>query len=73
MGIEVYVGNLPFSTTDQELHPHLSTYGAVVLAQINLGRYTGRLRGFGFVVMRTQEEAQQAINACLAQTWVGEF
>jgi len=47
-GIEVYVGNLMFSTTNQKLHPHLSTYGTLALAQQNLGRFTGRAYGVEF-------------------------
>lgn len=49
MGIEMYFGNLMFSTTNQKLHPHLSTCGTLALTQENLGRwFTGRACGVGF-------------------------
>ena len=44
----MYVGNLMFSTTNQKLHPHLSTYGTLALAQENLGRFTRRAYGVEF-------------------------
>ncbi len=63
MGVKLYVGNLPFSTNDQELHDHFSSHGTVVSAKVISDRYTGRSRGFGFVEMSAQEEAQEAITA----------
>lgn len=63
MGVKLYVGNLPFSTTDQELQDHFSPHGNVVSAKVITDRYTGRSRGFGFVEMSNQEEAQAAITA----------
>jgi cold-inducible RNA-binding protein len=63
MGVKLYVGNLPFSTTNQDLHHHFSSYGTVASAQVILDRYTGRSRGFGFVEMSSQEEAEEAIHA----------
>jgi RNA recognition motif-containing protein len=64
MGVKLYVGNLPFSTTDEDLQAHFSAHGNVVSAKVITDRYTGRSRGFGFVEMATQDEAQAAITAC---------
>jgi len=59
----LYVGNLPFSTTEQELTSLFSQYGTVTRSQIILDRDTGRSRGFGFVEMSSgAQEAIQAMN-----------
>lgn len=59
----LYVGNLPFSTTSGDLEQLFSQYGTVVKAQVVSDRETGRSRGFGFVEMSTgAEEAIQAMN-----------
>ena len=63
MSGKLYIGNLPFETTDQELQDHFAPQGTVVSAKIIADRFTGRSRGFGFVEMSTHEEAEQAINA----------
>jgi len=63
MNAKLYVGNLPFSTSDQELQELFAQQGSVVSAKVMTDRYTGRSRGFGFVEMSTCEEAQQAISA----------
>jgi len=63
MNAKLYVGNLPFSTSDQELHELFTQQGSVVSAKVMTDRYTGRSRGFGFVEMSSCEEAQQAISA----------
>ena len=63
MNSKLYIGNLPFSTTDQELQEVFSTHGNVVSAKVITDRYTGRSRGFGFVEMGGEDEAQQAITA----------
>ena len=60
---KIYVGNLPYSTTDQELQDLFATHGTVQSANVVTDRYTGRSRGFGFVEMGSAEEAQQAITA----------
>jgi RNA recognition motif-containing protein len=57
----LYVGNLPFSTTDEQLREAFSRYGTVVGAQVIVDRETGRSRGFGFVEM--SEGAEAAIEA----------
>jgi hypothetical protein len=59
----LYVGNLPFSTTEQELQQLFGQYGTVTKAQVIMDRETGRSRGFGFVEMSSgTEEAIQALN-----------
>ncbi len=61
MSKNLYVGNLPFNTTDDELRQAFSQYGNVVKAQVIMDRETGRSRGFGFVEMG--DGAEEAINA----------
>ncbi len=63
MNNKLYVGNLSFSTTDQDLANLFADYGSVTSAQVVLDRDTGRSRGFGFVEMATEDEAQKAIGA----------
>ena len=63
MNQKIYVGNLPYSTTDQELQDLFANHGNVQSANVVADRYTGRSRGFGFVEMGSAEEAQQAISA----------
>src|SRR5204863_7617319 len=61
MSKNLYVGNLPFGTTDEDLRQAFAQYGTVVKAQVIMDRETGRSRGFGFVEMG--EGAEDAINA----------
>ncbi len=63
MGTKLYVGSLPYSTTDQQLSEVFSQHGTVQSAKVITDRYTGQSRGFGFVEMATNEEAQKAIAA----------
>jgi RNA recognition motif-containing protein len=62
MGKKLYVGNLPFSATDQILSDTFAQCGTVDSAKIITDRDTGRSKGFGFVEMSTEAEAQNAIN-----------
>ncbi|MDJ0664739.1 MAG: RNA-binding protein [Acidimicrobiia bacterium] len=59
--MNIYVGNLPFSTTAAELEEAFSQYGTVDSAAVISDRETGRSRGFGFVEMGNDEEARRAI------------
>src|SRR3954471_10906553 len=61
MGKKLYVGNLPFSATDQVLVDTFSQCGTVESAKIIVDRDTGRSKGFGFVEMSTDAEAADAI------------
>lgn len=63
MGTKLYVGSLPYSTTEQQLSELFSQHGTVQSAKVITDRYTGQSRGFGFVEMATGEEAQKAIAA----------
>lgn len=67
MGKKLYVGNLSYSVTDQELQEMFSAHGTVESAQVITDRETGRSKGFGFVEMSTDEEAQTAIAALNGQ------
>lgn len=61
MATKLYVGNLPFQTTSDDLRDHFAQAGNVESAQVVEDRMTGRSRGFGFVEMTTAEEAAAAI------------
>jgi len=61
MATKLYVGNLPFQTTSDDLREHFAQAGNVESAQVVEDRMTGRSRGFGFVEMTTPEEAATAI------------
>ena len=59
----IYVGNLPYSTTDQSLQEAFAAHGTVTRAQVVIDRASDRSRGFGFVEMADDGEAQAAIEA----------
>ncbi|MFH0780153.1 MAG: RNA-binding protein [Parcubacteria group bacterium] len=61
MAKKLYVGNLPFSTTDEELKDKFSEAGSVESAKIITDKFSGRSKGFGFVEMSNDEEAAKAI------------
>jgi len=61
MGNKLYVGNLPFSATDDSLREMFAQAGQVESARIITDRDTGRSKGFGFVEMPTEQEANDAI------------
>jgi len=61
--LNIYVGNLSFDTSESDLQAAFAAYGAVSTARIATDRDTGRARGFGFVEMASQAEAQAAIKA----------
>ncbi|MFO0845609.1 MAG: RNA-binding protein [Gemmataceae bacterium] len=63
MGKKIYVGNLPYSVTDSTLEQLFGAYGTVQSAQVIMDRDTGRSKGFGFVEMGSDAEAQAAITA----------
>ncbi len=63
MGNKLYVGSLPYSTTEQQLTELFSQHGTVQSAKVIADRFTGQSRGFAFVEMATSEEAQKAIAA----------
>lgn len=61
--MDIYVGNLPYEFSDQELSEVFAPFGEVVSAKIILDRETGRSKGFGFVTMSNDEEANAAVAA----------
>jgi RNA recognition motif-containing protein len=61
MGKKLYVGNLSYDVTDSALQQLFAQYGTVESAQVVMDRDTGRSKGFGFVEMKTDQEAQAAI------------
>jgi len=63
MGKKLYVGNLSFDTEESGLRSHFAQHGEVISATIVTDRDTGRSRGFGFVEMSSDEEAQRAQQA----------
>jgi RNA recognition motif-containing protein len=71
MSTKLYVGNLSFNTTEQDLEARFSEFGTVQSANLIEDRETGRSRGFGFVEMSSAEEAQAAIAALDGQDMDG--
>ena len=63
MSNKLFVGNLSFNTTENDLQDAFAAHGTVVEANLMMDRMTNRPRGFGFVTMSTPEEAQKAIEA----------
>jgi RNA recognition motif-containing protein len=71
MGNKLYVGNLSYNIRDDELHQAFSQYGSVTSAKVMMDRETGRSKGFGFVEMGSDPEAQAAINGMNGQALDG--
>ena len=63
MGKKLYVGNLDYGVTDSALEQLFAAHGTVESAQVTMDRDTGRSKGFGFVEMKTEQEARAAIAA----------
>ncbi len=71
MGNKLYVGNLAYSVRDQDLNDAFSQFGVVSSAKVMMDRETGRSKGFGFVEMGSDAEAQAAINGLNGQPVAG--
>ncbi len=71
MGNKLYVGNLSYTVTSSDLEELFAQYGSVQSAQVIADRETGRSKGFGFVEMSSDEEAQAAIQALNEQEHQG--
>jgi cold-inducible RNA-binding protein len=69
MAKNIYVGNLPYETTSDDLLELFQAYGSVISAQVVMDRFSGRSRGFGFVEMSNDNEAQAAIDALNGQPY----
>ena len=67
MGNKLYVGNLPYSVRDSDLEQVFAQFGTVASAKVMMERDTGRSKGFGFVQMGTDAEAQAAIEGMNGQ------
>ena len=67
MGNKLYVGNLPYQVRDNDLEQAFGQFGSVTSAKVMMERDTGRSKGFGFVEMGSDEEAQAAINGMNGQ------
>ncbi len=69
--VEIYVGNLNYDFTEEELRKLFEEYGEVSTARIVLNKYNGRSKGFGFVVMPNRSEAEKAIAAYSEKEYMG--
>ena len=71
MGNKLYVGNLPYTVRDEDLNQAFSAFGDVASAKVMMERDTGRSKGFGFVEMGSDADAQSAIEGMNGQSWGG--
>ena len=71
MGNKLYVGNLPYQVRDSDLEQAFGQYGSVTSAKVMMERDTGRSKGFGFVEMGSDEEAQAAVQGMNGQSLGG--
>ncbi|MDO9251932.1 RNA-binding protein [Hydrogenophaga sp.] len=71
MGNKLYVGNLPYTVRDEDLQQSFSEFGTVSSAKVMMERDTGRSKGFGFVEMGSDAEAQAAISGMNGQSLGG--
>ena len=71
MGNKLYVGNLPYTVRDEDLQQAFGEFGTITSAKVMMERDTGRSKGFGFVEMGSDAEAQAAINGMNGQSLGG--
>lgn len=71
MAKKLYVGNLAFSVTDDELMQAFTSFGTIASARVVMDRMTGRSKGFGFVEVEDDAQADEAINKMNGQTIAG--
>jgi RNA recognition motif-containing protein len=69
--MSIYIGNLPYQVTESDVTEVFAEYGSVKRVQLPTDRETGRMRGFGFVEMKTDVEEQSAIDALDGAEWMG--
>jgi len=67
--MNIYVGNLDFKVNENDLEGKFKKYGTVSSAKIITDKFSGRSRGFGFVIMENQDEANKAIKGLNGATW----
>ncbi|UCF04481.1 MAG: RNA-binding protein [bacterium] len=73
MAKNLYVGNIPFSMSDEQLGEIFNPYGTVSSSRVIRDRFTGRSRGFGFVEMDDPEEAEKAVGELNGKTVEGRI
>lgn len=71
MNNKLFVGGIAWAATDQDLQNHFAPYGEVTSANIIMDKFTGKSRGFGFVEMASEDQAQAAIEALDGQDFMG--
>lgn len=71
MSTKLFVGNLPYSATEDQLQDLFAAYGPVLEVNVMLDRATGRPRGFAFVTMEAKEEADKATEELNGKDWEG--
>ncbi|NEQ74170.1 MAG: RNA-binding protein [Okeania sp. SIO2C9] len=69
--MSIYVGNLSYEVTQEDLNAVFAEYGQVKRVNLPVDRETGRLRGFGFVEMASEEDEEKAIEALDGASWMG--
>ncbi|NEN89108.1 MAG: RNA-binding protein [Okeania sp. SIO3H1] len=69
--MSIYVGNLSYDVTSDDLNNVFTEYGEVKRVHLPVDRETGRMRGFGFVEMEKEEDEEKAIEALDGATWMG--
>lgn len=69
--MSIYVGNIPFDVTDTDLRGVFQEYGEVKRVHLPMDRETGRMRGFGFVEMETEDQETAAIDELDGAEWLG--
>jgi RNA recognition motif-containing protein len=70
--MNIYVGNLSYDATDETIRQAFESFGQVTSARVIKGKYTGQSRGFGFVEMGEQAQAQEAIKSLNAKELMGK-
>ncbi len=69
--MSVYIGNLSFKASEEDVRAIFSDYGSVKTVKLPTDRETGRMRGFGFVEMESEAEEAEAIDALNEAEWMG--
>ncbi|MEM9273317.1 MAG: RNA-binding protein [Cyanobacteria bacterium P01_F01_bin.143] len=69
--MSIYVGNIPYKVTEEDLSSVFADYGTVKRVYLPTDRETGRMRGFGFVEMANEEEEDKAIETLNGAEWLG--